>query len=451
MNKTNSISHLYLLRVALVIMSATPIIVSQTQPIAPIFPQGNPVTVEQAIQLALSQASAFKQSELTEQIAAEDLLQSKAAFLPRLSANPTVIYTSPTLGSVAPGTPRQPSFLGANAITEYQGVFSASGELDLSGRLRANRQRAMFLLQAAKAGTEVARRSLVNATEEAYYSYSLVQAQTSSGEENLRSAEAFESSTRLLVEGGEVAPVDLMRAQLQTANRRDELEQSRVTESVAAENLRVYLGFDSQSRLAVSDLKTMIPEVGELGQFTISATSNRPELARIDAETEAAKQEAKIAKGERRPQLNYAVEGGFISNALRPQNIRNSAGSRVTVGVSIPLFDWGASKSRQRQAELRQRISETSRIFAERQLAAQFNSNLVQATSAASRIRTLAENLGNAERIRDTAILRYRAGETQIIEVTDAQTQIVVQRNALLQAIFDYRIAVARLKQATGR
>lgn len=371
--------------------------------------------------------------------------------MPRLSANPTVIYTSPTFGSVAPGISRPPSFLGANAITEYQGVFSASGEIDLSGRLRANRQRAKFLLQAAKAGTELARRGLVDATEEAYYGYAFAQAQRSSDEENLRSAEEFENSTKLLVEGGEVAPVDLMRAQMQTANRRDELEQSRVAERVAAENLRLYLGLDPLSRFAVFDLQTMIPTVGELEQFTLAATSNRPELAKIDAETEAAKQEAKIAKSERRPQLNYTVEGGFISDTLRPKKIGNTAGSRVTVGVSIPLFDWGGSKSRQRQAELRQRLSESSRVFAERQLAAQFNTNLAQATSAASRIRTLAENLRNAERIRDTAILRYRAGETQIIEVTDAQTQIVVQRNALLQAIFDYRIAVARLRQATGK
>lgn len=399
----------------------------------------------------MSQASAFKQAALGEKIAAEDVVQSKAAFMPRLAANPTVIYTSPSLRTLPTGAPGPPSFLGANAITEYQGVASASGEIDLSGRLRANRQRAEFLLQAAKAGTEVARRGLVSATEEAYYGYALARAQISYGVENLRAAEEFERFTKLLVEGGEVAPVDLMRAQIQTANRRDELEQSRVAERVGAENLRVYLGLDAQNQFTVSDLQTMIPGVGELGQFTAAAAANRPELAKIRAETEAAKREAKIAKAERRPQLSYTIESGFISDALRPRNIGRTAGSRVTVGVSIPLFDWGASKSRQRQAELRQQISESSRIFTERLLTAQFSSNLAQAASAAARIRTLADNLRNAEMIRDTAILRYRAGETQIIEVTDAQTQVVFQRSALLRAIFDYRIAVTRLRQATGK
>ena len=36
------------------------------------------------------------------------------------------------------------------------------------------------------------------------------------------------------------------------------------------------------------------------------------------------------------------------------------------------------------------------------------------------------------------------------VEVTDAQTTLVEQRNALYQAIFDYQTSLARLRQATG-
>jgi outer membrane protein TolC len=35
--------------------------------------------------------------------------------------------------------------------------------------------------------------------------------------------------------------------------------------------------------------------------------------------------------------------------------------------------------------------------------------------------------------------------------VTEAQTTLVTQRSALYQALFDYQVALARLKQATGR
>jgi len=49
------------------------------------------------------------------------------------------------------------------------------------------------------------------------------------------------------------------------------------------------------------------------------------------------------------------------------------------------------------------------------------------------------------------SIARYRAGEAQIIEVTDAQTMLVTQRAALYQALFDYQTALGRLRQATGQ
>lgn len=341
--------------------------------------------------------------------------------------------------------------MGANAITEYQGLVTASGEIDISGRLQANRRRANFLLQAAKAGTETARRNLINGTEEAYFTLALATSQRSSAEVNLQSATDFEKLTKFLVDGGEIAPVDLLRAQVQTTTRHDELEQAKVNERVAADNLRLYLGFDANQEIAVSELQTLIPDPNELAQFSVSEVANRPELTQIQSETNAAKEDMKIAKAERKPQLTYSIDGGFVSDSLRPGSVGNTTGVRATVGVSIPLFDWGASKSRQKQAELRAQISENSRIFAERQFTTQFNSNLAQATSAASRIRTLAENVSKSEKILETAILRYRAGETQIIEVTDAQTQIIIQRNALLRAIYDYRIAVSRLRLATGK
>lgn len=444
-------SNLLVLCAALVFFGAAQFASAQTAQPKPAQTQQKFVSLDEAVRLALAQASTFKQSQLNEQIAAQDVFQAKRAFLPKISANPTLVFTSPTLGAVTPGVPRPPSFLGANAITEYQGLVTASGEIDASGRLRANRRRAQFLLQAAQAGTETARRNLTGATEEAYFIFALAAAQKNSAEANLRTATEFENLTKLLVEGGEIAPVDLMRAQIQTTARRDELEQAKINERVAADNLRVYLGFDAAQEIAVSDLQTLLPETGELAQFSIEAAANRPELRQFQAETEAAGEEAKIAKAERKPQITYSIDGGFVSNSLRPRSVGSTTGIRATVGVSIPLFDWGASRSRQKQAELRAQISENSRLFATRQFAAQFDSNLAQGTSAASRIRSLADNLRNAEKILEVAILRYRAGETQIIEVTDAQTQIIIQRNALLQAIYDYRIAVARLKQATGK
>jgi len=81
----------------------------------------------------------------------------------------------------------------------------------------------------------------------------------------------------------------------------------------------------------------------------------------------------------------------------------------------------------------------------------QFYAAQAQANTAAARVRLAGQALTLAQSNLNTSIARYRAGEAQIIEVTDAQTTLVTRRLALYQAIFDYQTALGRLRQATGQ
>ena len=408
--------------------------------------------LDEAVKLALAQASTFEQAGLGEQIAAEDVRQARAAFLPRIVAAPNFIYTSPEIGvNQPPGTPRTPSFLGANAITEYQGLVNFSGEIDTAGRLRAALRRNQALLEAARAGTESARRALVGATEEAYYGLALAAERRIAAEQNVVAAEEFERNTALQVSGGEAAPVDQIRARLQTTVRRDELEQARAAEALAADSLRVLIGYDFTQPVRTTELLLAVPETGEIERMTSDAIAQRPEFKQFAAERRAAQEEIRAARAERLPQLTYSVSGGFISDSLRPPSIKQHSGVSATVGVSIPLFDWGANASRVRQAELRARAAESVRILAERTLAQQFFSARAQAITAAARIRLASTSIVDAEQNLAASLARYRAGEAQIIEVTEAQNTLIAQRTALYQAIFDYQVARTRLRQATGQ
>ena len=410
-----------------------------------------PLSRDEAVQLAFKQASTYQQAQINERIAAEDIRQAKAAFYPRAEAKPTLIYTSPSLASQVPGTPRAPSFLGANAITEYQALVNVTGEFDTAGRLRSALRRNQALLEAARAGTDVTRRDLVQAVNESYYALALATAKRRAAEQNLAASEDFERVTKLLLDAGEVAPVDLVRARLQTTARRDELEQARTAESGAADALRVFIGYSYTQPVATLDLLTEMPEEGEIERYTEVAIANRPEFAQFAAQQRAAEEEAKQAKAERRPQITYSIDSGFISDSLRPVRIKDSTGVSATFGVSIPLFDWGASKSRERQARLRAEIVESTRLAATRTFLQQFYTARSQALSAIARIRQVANSVKDAEQNVSASIARFRAGEAQVIEVTDALSTLSQQRAALNQAIFDYQIARTRLLQAVGK
>ncbi len=434
-----------------------PLNVPSPAPTSPQGPQGAPanqstipITLDDALRLANARASAFQQAGLNEKIAAEDVKQAQAAFLPRVTVPADFIYTSPAFG-LAPGSPRTQSFLANNAISEYQALMNIAGDLDISGRLRATLAKNRALLAAAHAGTEVARRALAQAVTEAYYGLAFASAQRQAAEQNLRAAEEFERTTSLLLSGGEVAPVDLTRAQLQTTTRRDELERARANEEVAAGALRILVGYDFLKPIATTDLATSIPVDDEINRLTADMISGRPEFAQFEAERRAGEQEIRLAKADRRPQLSYSLSGGFDTDSFKPARLKEHTGVSADFHLSIPIFDWGASKSRERQAGLRVQIAESQRAQALRGFAGQFYSARAQVTSARVRIQLSATGLAQAERNLNASIARYRSGEAQIIEVTDAQTTLVAQRQALYQALFDYQVALGRLRQAAGR
>jgi outer membrane protein TolC len=407
------------------------------------------LTLDEALRLSSALSSAFQQAGLNEKIAAEDVRQAQAAFLPKVTAPLSYLYTSPALG-LPPGTPRTQSFLANNAIGEYQAYLSVGGDIDIAGRLRATLAKNRALLEAAHAGTEVARRALAQAVIEAYYGLALATAQRSAAEINLTAAEEFERITSLLFEGGEVASVDLTRAQLQTITRRDELERARANEEVAAGSLRVLVGYDFTSPISTTDLALAAPVDSEFLQFKINDIPRRPEFAQFEAQIRAAKQEIRIARADRLPQLTYSILGGFDTDSLKPPRLKEHTGMSAGFTLTIPVFDWGATRSRERQAQLRAQSAEIDRTIALRGFTQQFYAAQAQVSSAAARIRLAGTGIAQAQTNLNASIARYRAGEAQIIEVTDAMTTLAAQRYALYQAIFDYQTALARLRQATG-
>lgn len=408
------------------------------------------LTLDEALRLSSALSSSFQQAGLNEQLAVEDVRQAQAAFLPRVTAPLSYLYTSPALG-LPPGTPRTQSFLANNAISEYQAYLNVAGDIDIAGRLRATLAKNRALLEAAHAGTEVARRALALAVIDAYYGLALGTAQRIAAEQNLAAAEEFERITSLLLTGGEVASVDLIRAQLQTIGRRDELERARANEEVAAGSLRVLVGYHFARPISTTDLALAVPIASEFQQLRVDDISRRPEFSQFEAQLRAARQEVRIARADRLPQLSYSILGGFDTDSLRPPRLKEHTGASGAISLTIPIFDWGATRSKERQARLRAQIAENERTIAMRGFTQQFYAAQAQVTSAATRIRLAGTGVTQAQSNLNASIARYRAGEAQIIEVTDAMTTLAAQRFALYQAVFDYQTALARLRQAVGQ
>ena len=398
------------------------------------------MTVQSATQAALQQATAYQQAVIDEQTAALDLTQARAALLPRVRSSSTATFNKP----LNPGSP-DPSFIAANATREYQELLGVEGSLDFGTRAAIARSRA--LLAAAHAGTEVARRALVRGVREAYFGLGLATAKRRSAEETLAAAEEFERVTALQHTGGELAEVDVIRARLQTAQRRDDVEQARLQETEALAAMRVLTGIRAPEPLTVSDLNPQ-PAAADIERFTNSAT--RPELTQAEQQLRAARSDIGVARAGRLPSLTYAVDEGFDSPSLHASDIRQHRGYLATANLVIPIFDWGLGRAKQRQAELKAQAAENLFNITRRDLDQQFAAAHEEALTAIRRVDNARTAVADARRNVDISIARYRAGEAPILEVTDALTTLAQQRTNYQQALFDFEIARAHLQEAAG-
>src|SRR5207253_1334117 len=194
-----------------------------------------------------------------------------------------------------------------------------------------------------------------------------------------------------------VAAVDLTRAQLQTIARRDELEKARVSEEVAAGSLRVLIGYDFTRPISTTDLALVLPVDNEYRQFKAEDVSKRPEFTQLEQQMRAAVQEIRIARADRLPSLTYSMNGGFDTDSLKGPRLKEHSGVSAALSLTVPIFDWGATRSKERQAKLRVQVAENERTIALRGFTQQFFAARSQAASAAARVRLAREGVLEAQ------------------------------------------------------
>src|ERR1051326_1156030 len=97
------------------------------------------LSVDDAARLALQQASVYQQALVEEQTTALDVVQARAALLPRVRDSFTATYHKP----LHPGS-EEPAFIAQNAAREYQNLLGVEGMFDFGGRAAVARARALL-------------------------------------------------------------------------------------------------------------------------------------------------------------------------------------------------------------------------------------------------------------------------------------------------------------------
>lgn len=418
---------------------------------------GAPVTItlQDALQRARQNDPQYRAAAVTDfGVAREDRVQARAALLPDLNYNNSFIYTEGTgrlpvsCQTSTLGCPTS-KFIANNGVHEYISQADVHEALSLTNI--ADYRRSSAALAQARAKAEIAKRGLVVTVTQSYYALVVAQRKYSTAQRAAAEAARFLDVSQKLENGGEVAHADVIKARIQAQQQQRDLQEAQLAMEHSRLDLAVLLFPDfNQDFAVVDDLQAPEP-LPTFAEVEAAGKKNNPDLRAALAAFEVAKHEVTAAWGGLLPSLAVDYFYGIDSNqfAIRTDGIRNLGYSTVA-SLQIPIFSWGADRSKLKQAELRRDQAHVELTFAQRQLLAHLRQFYGEAEASRLEMESLASSAELAADSMRLTTLRYQAGEATVLEVVDAQNTLTLARNAYDDGQARFRVAVANLQTLTG-
>lgn len=404
------------------------------------------LTLQDALARARKNSVAFQSALTDSAIAHQDRFQAAGALLPSVSYNNTAWYTQANKSAA----PAAPIFIANNAVHEYlsQGnIHESIGLVDV-----ADFRRASALAAAAKARAEIASRGLVVTVVQDYYSVAAARQKVVSAQKAADEGDRFLKLTQDLEHGGEVAHSDVIKAELQATDRRRALQEAQLGLLNARLDLAVLIFPDFNENFEVTDDLHAPAQMPTLGEVQQQAARDNPDVRAALEAARAAGFDVTAARAGYLPSFSadywYGIDAPqFAVNG--PGGVSN-LGTSAAATLNIPIWNWGVTQSRIKQAELRRAQAQRELSLAQRRLLAEIKSLYSEAETAMNELGGLERSAQLAEESLRLTTLRYKGGEATVLEVVDAQTTYAQSSAAYQDGAVRYRVALANLQTLTG-
>jgi outer membrane protein TolC len=412
-----------------------------------------PITLDDAIRLAQKNDAQYLSAVTAAKLAQQDSVQARAALLPSLS------YSQQYLGTQGNGTTPNGRFVTNDGVHVYRvwGVVHQdipAGFFTLSPYKRARAAAAI-----ARAQAEIARRGLVVTVTRAFYGLLAAQQKYATAQRSVRQAEDFVDTTKQLEAGGEVAHSDVIKAQLQLDQQKVVVEDAALAMDDAHLALGVLLSRTfNQHFTAIANLDE-VPAISGFKDVEAMAMKANPVLRAALEAVRQAQAEVTIARNGFFPTVTldgvYGIEANELALhspiAAAPQlGALPNLGYFVTASLNMPIWNWGATLSKLRQAKYRRQQTQVELSQAQRETLSNLYSYYNGAVTARSELATQRDAADLAQQSVQLTNLRYRAGEATALEVVDAQNALAAALNALADGQARYRESLATLQTLTG-
>jgi cobalt-zinc-cadmium efflux system outer membrane protein len=326
---------------------------------------------------------------------------------------------------------------GPNLAPGSLGSITLSQRFDYPSQRDARLRVAEAGIASALSGAQVYEVDLLTRLKQSFYAVIRHERELAAAREDLELATAIRNRVEVRVNTGEAPRYELIRADTELLSAQKNADAAELRIAQAKARLRGLVGgvlpidYELQGDL-VNDVE--LPPLEKLREDMLT---RNPEIARLRAEIERAKEQIELEKLRRMPELSFKLG--------RDQDPEYEA-NRIGVAVSIPLFDRRQGQIAQASAiGERNRMALEGRMF---ELQQQLDAAYRQYDLSRTQVSALESGIvRQAEAALKVAEAAYKFGERGILEVLDAQRTFRAVRNELISARYELINAVAEIER----
>jgi outer membrane protein len=409
-------------------------------PAPPIPPTGEPLTRQQAEQLALKNNPRISVAALLALAQKQVVRETRSALLPTLDGNVTGVDAE------------EASRLSSGSLAASRLLYHVGAGVDLNqlitdfGHTSNLVASSSFQAKASEQRSEATREDIVLAADIAFYNALEAQATLQVAESTVNARQTVSDQIDALTANNlkstldqSFAQVDLSQAKLLDLDSQNQFD-------AAMANLNEVL--DQQYTLVDDPLPP--PPVATSAEAVIAlALQQRPDLLALKLNHEADLRFSRAQHEQLLPTVSGLGVMGLTPVGSSTYFTTNRYGA-AGVNIGIPIFNGFKFHAQATEADLRARASdEQSRVLINR-IVRDVRTAWLRTNTARKKMTVTAELLKEANTALDLADTRYRAGLSSIVELSQAQLQQTQAQIAEANARFDYEADLAALRFQSG-
>jgi outer membrane protein len=421
--------------------------VPQTAPQAPgaarSAPAPRPLTLAQAHTIAVHNHPEIAAASYRAQAEHEVFVQSRAGLLPQVNLYGSQVHADSANTRLMAGGLNNPTVFSRTAVgagvSQLITDFGRTTNLAASSRLQAS---------AADQSALATREQVLLEVDHSYLGALQAQGVQAVARQTLDTRQLLLERVSILAANKLKSDLDVSFAQVGLEDARLLLEkaQNNVDSSLAA--LSAVLGYREQQAFTLADQASLpVPAAADVAPLIEQALRDRPELASLRDERDAALHLARSLRDARLPTISAVLAAGDApSHDVRLPDTYSAGG----IQISVPLFAGGFYQARQHEAELRARAAAESLRTVEDNVSRDVRIAWLSLNNARERLRTTRQLRRYAGTAYELADARYRAGSSSIVELSQAQLELTAAQIDETTARYEVLIREADLNYQIG-